>query len=198
MNYSFEYIDIILLAMIAGFIFMRLRGILGRRTGHEKNFKNKFNLEAVEKNFNEKFTKNNTQEFNDEAKEQFVKGAKAAYEIIINSFSKGDTERLKPLLGKNIFNEFSNAINDRKNKKFKSETTFIGFKSAKIKDVDDANNIYNVTIDFISEIITCVKDNNNQIVSGDPDKIKVVTDTWKFSKMKKSKNPNWLLIETKV
>ena len=177
---------------------MRLRGILGRKTGHEKNFKSRLDVEVLDKNFNEKFAKNNIQEFNDEAKEQFIKGAKAAYEIIINSFSKGDTEKLKPLLDRNIFNEFSNAIKDRKDKKLKSETTFIGFKLAKIKDVDDTNNIYNVTIDFISEIITCVKDKNNQVVSGDPDKIKVVTDTWKFSKMKKSKNPNWLLIETKV
>ena len=107
-------------------------------------------------------------------------------------------DKLKPLVDKNIFNEFSNAIKDRKNKNLISETTFIGFKSAKIKNVDDDSNIYNVTIDFISEIITCVKDKNNKVISGDPDKIKIVSDTWKFSKMKKSSNPNWLLIETKA
>ena len=197
MNYSFEYIDIILLAMIVGFIFMRLRGILGRRTGHEKSLKGRINKKILEKNFSEKISKNNIQEFNDDAKEQFIKGAKIAYELIINSFSKGDAEKLKPLVDKNIFKEFSDAIKDRKDKNLISETTFIGFKSAKIKNIVDNNNIYNVTISFISEIITCVKDKNNKIISGNPDKIKLVTDTWKFSKMKKSLNPNWLLIETK-
>ena len=177
---------------------MRLRGILGRRTGNEENLKQRINKELLKKNFTEKISKNNIQEFNEEAKEQFIKGAKIAYELIINSFSKGEMDKLKPLVDKNIFNEFSNAIKDRKNKNLISETTFIGFKSAKIKNVDDDSNIYNVTIDFISEIITCVKDKNNKVISGDPDKIKIVSDTWKFSKMKKSSNPNWLLIETKA
>mgnify|MGYP001240807939 CR=1 FL=1 len=198
MNYSFEYIDIILLAMIAGFIFMRLRGILGRRTENEESFKENLEKDVLNRNFNKNFLKDNVEEFNEEAKERFVKGAKAAYELIINSFAKGDIKTLKPLVDKNIFNEFSKAINERNEKKLIAETTFIGIKSAKIKDVEDGNNIYNVTIDFISEIITCIKDQNNKVISGDPDKIKIVTDTWKFSKIKKSLNPNWLLIETKA
>ena len=72
----------------------------------------------------------------------------------------------------------------------------IGIKSVKIKDFTDVNSIYNVTVDFISEIITCTKNIDNKVVTGDPDKIKIVTDTWKFSKDKRSNSPNWLLIET--
>ena len=191
MNYSFEYIDIILLAMIAGFIFLRLRGILGRRTDNKESFNNQFDF--VDK---EKKSKFKTEQFDDAAKEKFIVGAKAAYEMIITALAKGEVKQLKPLLNKNIYNEFLKAIEDRKLKKLKSETTFIGIKSVKIKDFTDVNSIYNVTVDFISEIITCTKNIDNKIVAGDPDKIKVVTDTWKFAKDKRSNNPNWLLIET--
>ena len=191
MNYSFEYIDIILLAMIAGFIFLRLRGILGRRTDNKESFNNQFDF--VDK---EKKSKFKTEQFDDAAKEKFIVGAKAAYEMIITALAKGEVKQLKPLLNKNIYNEFLKAIEDRKLKKLKSEATFIGIKSAKIKDFTDVNSIYNVTVDFISEIITCTKNIDNKIVAGDPDKIKVVTDTWKFAKDKRSNNPNWLLIET--
>ena len=191
MNYSFEYIDIILLAMIAGFIFLRLRGILGRRTDNKESFNNQFDF--VDK---EKKSKFKTEQFDDAAKEKFIVGAKAAYEMIITAFAKGDVKQLKILLNKNIYNEFLKAIEDRKLKKLKSETTFIGIKSVKIKDFTDVNSIYNVTVDFISEIITCTKNIDNKVVAGDPEKIKIVTDTWKFSKDKRSNNPNWLLIET--
>tara|TARA_B100001013_G_scaffold161931_1_gene96798 strand:+ start:998 stop:1579 length:582 start_codon:yes stop_codon:yes gene_type:complete len=191
MNYSFEYIDIILLAMIAGFIFLRLRGILGRRTDNKESFNNQFDF--VDK---EKKSKFKTEQFDDAAKEKFIVGAKAAYEMIITAFAKGDVKQLKILLNKNVYNEFLKAIEDRKLKKLKSETTFIGIKSVKIKDFTDVNSIYNVTVDFISEIITCTKNIDNKVVAGDPDKIKIVTDTWKFSKDKRSNNPNWLLIET--
>ena len=191
MNYSFEYIDIILLAMIAGFIFLRLRGILGRRTDNKESFNKQFDF--VDK---EKKSKFKTEQFDDAAKEKFIVGAKAAYEMIITAFAKGDVKQLKILLNKNVYNEFLKAIEDRKLKKLKSETTFIGIKSVKIKDFTDVNSIYNVTVDFISEIITCTKNIDNKVVAGDPDKIKIVTDTWKFSKDKRSNNPNWLLIET--
>ena len=191
MNYSFEYIDIILLAMIAGFIFLRLRGILGRRTDNKESFNNQFDF--VDK---EKKSKFKTEQFDDAAKEKFIVGAKAAYEMIITAFAKGDVKQLKILLNKNVYNEFLKAIEDRKLKKLKSETTFIGIKSVKIKDFTDVNSIYNVTVDFISEIITCTKNIDNKVVAGDPEKIKIVTDTWKFSKDKRSNNPNWLLIET--
>ena len=191
MNYSFEYIDIILLAMIAGFIFLRLRGILGRRTDNKESFNNQFDF--VDK---EKKSKFKTEQFDDAAKEKFIVGDKAQYEMIITAFAKGDVKQLKILLNKNVYNEFLKAIEDRKLKKLKSETTFIGIKSVKIKDFTDVNSIYNVTVDFISEIITCTKNIDNKVVAGDPEKIKIVTDTWKFSKDKRSNNPNWLLIET--
>jgi len=195
MNYSFEYIDIILLAMIAGFIFLRLRGILGKRTGFDGKISTEFKQEIQKKTIKEN-TQNQT--LDDSEKLKFLNGAKAAYEMIITSFAKGDKNILKPLLNKEIFQNFSEEIDQRKKNKVKSELTFIGIKSAEIKNFEKKDNIYIFTVDFISEIISCIKDKDNKVLSGDPQKVKKVYDTWKFSKNILSNNPNWYLIETQA
>ena len=196
MNYSFEYIDIILLAMIAGFIFLRLRGILGKRTGHEvnvdPNFAQDFSSEKILKNKLEKA------DFDEKAKEDFLKGAKIAYETIITNFASGNLKNIKYLLDKKVFDQFNEALKEKKSKGYKSETTFIGISSASIKEHNTLNNILEVTVDYVSEIISCVKDRDNKILSGDPEKVRKVFDTWKFSKDPRSNNPNWLLIDTQI
>ena len=196
MNYNFEYIDIILLAMIAGFIFLRLRGILGRRTGYDENLDTNFPQDLQRK-------KNITKDldklsFDEKEKNDFLNGAKIAYETIITNFANGNLKNIKLLLDKKVYNQFNEAIKHRKEKGLISNTTFVGIKSALIKDHKIINNILEVTVDFVSEIISCVKDKDNKILSGDPEKIKKVYDTWKFSKDMRSNNPNWLLIDTQT
>ena len=137
-----------------------------------------------------------TDNVNENAKKQFLKGAEVAYEQIITYFAKGDKNSLKPLLEKKMFNRFSEVIDERKNKQLKSETTFIGFKSTKILEFKKIENIYKVTVNFVSEIITCVKDKNNQIIEGNPDAKKTVNDVWRFAKNMWSQNPTWYLIDT--
>ena len=194
MNYSFEYIDIILLAMIAGFIFLRLRGILGRRTGREENHNVSFKF-PKEKIFEKNESKSN---FNEEAQKDFIKGAKIAYETIIIDFAAWNLKNIKSLLDKKVFDQFNEALRERKNNDFISNTTFIGINSASIKEYQQINNMLEVTVDFVSEIISFVKDKENKILSGDPEKVKKVFDTWKFSKDSRSNNPNWLLINTQI
>ena len=196
MNYSFEYIDIILLAMIAGFIFLRLRGILGRRTGHQENLEAGFSENFKPKNVVDK--KENNQIFDENAKKEFIKGAKIAYESIITSFAKGDLKNISYLLDKKILDDFTDAVQERKKNNNVSETTFIGVNSAEIKEHKDDGSIIEVVVDFESEIISCVKDKDGQIISGDMKKIKKVHDTWKFTKDKNSSNPNWLLVDTQI
>ncbi len=195
MSYSFEYIDIILLAMIAGFIFLRLRGILGKKTGFEEDVNSSFPHEAPP-------VKNvvdlNIDTFDENAKKDFVKGAKIAYESIITDFAKGKLKDIKSLLDKNVYQQFEEAIKDRNEKKLSSETTFIGINSAEVKEHQQNKNMLEVTVEFVSEIISCVKDKDNKVISGDPEKIKKVLDTWKFSKDTRSSNPNWLLIDTQA
>ena len=132
----------------------------------------------------------------EEVKKQFLRGAEIAYEQIITSFAKGDKKTLKPLLEKEIFNRFSEVIDERENKKLKFETTFIGLKSAKILEFKKIENIYKVTVNFVSEIITCVKDKNNQVIEGNPDTIKTVNDVWRFAKNMWSQDPTWYLVDT--
>ena len=195
MSYSFEYIDIILLAMIAGFIFLRLRGILGKKTGFEEDIDSSFAHEAppVKQNIDL-----NANTFDENAKKEFIKGAKIAYETIITNFAKGTLKDIKSLLDKSVYQQFEDAIKDRETKKFSSETTFIGINSAEVKQHEQNKNMLEVTVEFVSEIISCVKDKDDKVISGDPEKIKKVLDTWKFSKDSRSANPNWLLIDTQA
>ena len=195
MNYSFQYIDIILLAMIAGFIFLRLRGILGKKTGFEGKMPAKFEKEFQKFNIKAKLPNEN---FDDEAQKNFLDGARIAYETIIIDFSDSDNKLIasKPLLSKKIHDQFKEALEDRANKSHFAEITFIGIKSATIKTHKKIEDSLEVTVDFVSEIITCIKDKDKKIVSGDSEKTKTAYDTWVFSKNIKSSNPNWLLIDT--
>ena len=193
MNYSFEYIDIILLAMIAGFIFIRLRGILGKRTGHEKDLSTSFTHEVSPRKAQKIISEEN---FDENEKKEFLNGAKIAYETIITNFSSGNLKAIKILLDKKILKQFNEAIKDRKDKELISETTFIGINSVNIKEHNQLNNMFEVSVDFVSEIISCVRNKEKKVVSGDPEKIKKVYDTWKFSRDVRSKSPNWLLIDT--
>ena len=195
MNNSFEYIDIILLAMIAGFIFLRLRGILGKKTGFEGKLATEFQKEFTK---NVAKQKNQNQNFDEVAQKDFLKGAKIAYETIITDFSDSDNQltRSKSLLSKKIYDQFKDALVERESKGHFAEITFIGVISAIIKEHKKIENNLEVTVDFVSELITCIRDKDKKIISGDPEKIKKVYDTWKFSKDSRSANPNWLLIDT--
>ncbi len=195
MNYSFEYIDIILLAMIAGFIFLRLRGILGKRTGFEGKATSQFekvlnNIQAENKTFQK-------ENFDQNAQKEFISGAKIAYETIITDFSDDDNKLIKskPLLSKKIYEQFDKALKERSDRGHFAEITFIGINSADIKEHQEAHNILKVTVNFVAEVITCIKDKDKKIISGDPEKIKKIYDTWIFSRDIRSNNPNWQLVD---
>ena len=199
MSGQFGFIDIILLAMFAGFIILRLRNILGRRTGHQGKPMSRYfpkGMEVLKDIENNEAIKSGN--IDEEVKKQFLKGAEIAYEQIITSFAKGDKKTLKSLLEKNMFNRFTEVIDERKNKELTYETTFIGLKSSKIVEFKKIENIYKVTVNFVSEIITCVKDKNNQIIEGNPDTIKTVNDVWRFAKNMWSQDPTWYLVDTSV
>ena len=194
MNSSFEYIDIILLAMIAGFIFLRLRGILGKRTGFEGKSTSQF--ENVINNVQVKNTNIENGEFDKNAQKDFLKGAEIAYETIITDFSDNDNKLIasKPLLSKKIFDQFNEALKERSKRGHYANITFIGVNSAKIKEHKKIDKILSVTVDFVAEVITCIRDKENNVISGDPEKIKKIYDTWVFSRDTTSTNPNWQLV----
>ena len=194
MSYSFEYIDIILLAMIAGFIFLRLRGILGKRSGFEGKAPSQ--LKEVLKTVNQEQIKKINEKFDDKAQKEFLNGAKIAYETVITDFSDNDNKitTSRPLLNNQIYDQFNQALKERSSRGHFAEITFIGVNSAIIKEHKKIGNILNVTVDFIAEVITCIRDKDKKIVSGDPEKIKKIYDTWVFSRDTTSPNPNWQLV----
>ena len=102
----------------------------------------------------------------------------------------------KHLLNKEIYNQFNDALKERSNRGNYAEITFIGINSATIKEHKKIDKILNVTVEFIAEVITCIKDKDKKIISGDPEKIKKIYDTWVFSRDTTSANPNWQLVNT--
>tara|TARA_B100000989_G_C19501384_1_gene454453 strand:+ start:793 stop:1347 length:555 start_codon:yes stop_codon:yes gene_type:complete len=182
--------------MIAGFIFLRLRGILGKRTGFEGKASARFKEVLNNPKINEINVDN--ENFDNAAQKEFLKGAKIAYETIITDFSDNDNKitSSKFLLSGEILNKFTKALNERSSRGHYAEITFIGVNSATIKEHKKIGQILNVTVDFIGEVITCIRDKNKKIISGDPEKIKKIYDTWVFSRDTTSSNPNWQLVNT--
>jgi len=180
--------------MIAGFIFLRLRGILGKRSGFDGKAPTQFDKILKEAVVNKK--PKNKEVFDDEAQKEFLNGAKIAYETIITDFSDNDNKitSSKPLLNNEIYNQFNEALKERNGRGHYAEITFIGINSAVIKEHKKIDKILNVTVDFIAEVITCIKDKEKKIISGDPEKIKKIYDTWVFSRDTTSANPNWQLV----
>ena len=196
MSNSFGYIDIILLGMIAGFIILRLRSILGRKTGHESKVypsftEKKFNIPANEI----KPVKQNHETLEGKDKKEFLKGAEVAYETILTAFAMGESKKLKGLLTLAMNKNFSGAIDARNKEQIKSEFTFIGINESSVEKYEKTKDDLFATVRFVAEVISVKKDKNNKIIEGSPDKIKFVTDVWKFTKNIKKNSPNWYLAE---
>ena len=196
MSNNFGYLDIILLGMIAGFIILRLRSILGRKTGHETKVYPTF----AEKEFNipkneVKPTKQNLETLEGKDKKEFLRGAEIAYESILTSFANGDLIKLKNLLSSDIFSNFSDAIKSRNKEGINSEFTFIGVKESSVEKYEKIKDNLFATVKFVAEVISVKKNKDGKIVEGNPDKIKFVTDSWKFTRNIKQKGPNWYLFE---
>ena len=196
MSNSFGYLDIILLGMIAGFIILRLRSILGRKTGHETKAypsfaEKKFSIPQKEAGA----IKQNLEVLEGKDKKDFLKGAEIAYEGILTSFATGDLIKLKSLLSPNMFSNFSDAIKSRNKENIKSEFTFIGVKESSVEKYEKIKDNLFATVKFVAEVISVKRDKDNKIIRRKSDKIKFVTDSWKFTKNINNKSPNWYLSE---
>ena len=128
-------------------------------------------------------------------KKEFLRGAEIAYESILTSFASGDLIKLKALLSSNMFSNFSEAIKMRNKDNIKSEFTFIGVKESSVEKYEKIKDNLFATVKFVAEVISVKKDVNDKIIEGNPDKIKFVTDSWKFTKNINQKSPNWYLSE---
>jgi predicted lipid-binding transport protein (Tim44 family) len=195
MNDNFGYIDIVLLAIVAGIIVLRLRSVLGK--GAEDSATRIKKPTIVDAQYEETVSSRveenvNLKEFKEET---FLKGAQAAYEMIVNAFAAADKKTLKDLTSPEVYKSFVGVLDERKNKKYVNQFTFIGIKKAKIENVDKKDSFYTVKTRFVSEIISCIKDANNNIIEGSPEEIQTVNDVWSFSRDLNSEDPTWNLTE---
>ena len=202
MSEAFQYLDILILAIIAGIVLLRLRSVLGRRTGHEKTDKSSFNYETPQQAQTEKVIeikpKGDVPSREDGwfDKDDFLKGASNAYETIVTNFENGNKEALKPLLSSDVMDSFSSVIDERNNNSESVEFNFIGIEKSEIVHKDLKKNPMEVSVRFISEMITCIKNSKDEVISGSLNQVQKITDVWTFEKNQKSKGSNWLLAAT--
>ena len=202
MSEAFQYLDILILAIIAGIVLLRLRSVLGRRTGHEKTDKSSFNYETPQQAQTEKVIeikpKGDVPSREDGwfDKDDFLKGASNAYETIVTNFENGNKEALKPLLSSDVMDSFSSVIDERNHKSESVEFNFIGIEKSEIVHKDLKKNPMEVSVRFISEMITCIKNSKDEVISGSLNQVQKITDVWTFEKNQKSKGSNWLLAAT--
>ena len=190
MSEAFQYIDILILAIIAGIVLLRLRSVLGRRTGHEKTDKTSYNYETPQTSQEEKVipiepkTSRSKREDGWFDNDDFLRGAANAYETIVTNFENGNKDALKSLLSDDVLNSFSSVIDERNSKNETVEFNFIGIEKSEIVHKDLKKNPMEVTVRFISEMITCIKNSKDEVISGSLNQVQKITDVWTFEKIK--------------
>ena len=202
MSEAFQYIDILILAIIAGIVLLRLRSVLGRRTGHDKTDKTSYNYETPQTSQEEKVipiepkTSSSKREDGWFDNDDFLRGAANAYETIVTNFENGNKDALRSLLSDDVLNSFSSVIDERNSKNETVEFNFIGIEKSEIVHKDLKKNPMEVTVRFISEMITCIKNSKDEVISGSLNQVQKITDVWTFEKLKDKKSSNWLLTAT--
>jgi len=225
MGGEFQFFDIIILAFIAGFLVLRLRRVLGRRDGHEGGYQDQFrdredpesdtkaddnvvhlpdraedvDVADIDVSANDPIGAGIIQvrvadpSFDPAG---FTEGAKMAFEMILNAFASGDRKSLKGLLSPDVYKNFDNAISEREAAGEKLEDTLVGIRSSEIVEASMDGHHSVITLKFVSEQISALRDSENNIIDGNPNEVIDVTDFWTFSRDTRSKDPNWTLIGT--
>lgn len=237
MGNGFQFIDIILFAMIAAFLVFRLRNVLGRRDGHEGGYRDPMGPDASQDNEAPE-DDDNVVQLSDRNKDEgwpmadeaepaqatpsaadddplaqglariqgadpsfnpgeFMEGAAMAFEMILNAYAAGDTSVLKNLLSADVYGNFAQAIRDREQAGEVLEDTLVDIKAADIVEAYFESRHATVTVKFVTEQVNVTRDENGDVVDGNPNAIITVTDFWTFSRDTGSRDPNWTLVATR-
>jgi predicted lipid-binding transport protein (Tim44 family) len=224
MEGSFPFLEIVLFAMVAGFLILRLRSVLGRRTGHERRRPDPITARTAQEEARDKvipLPERGRVPSREEAvpssiaeagslagiaqirsvdrsfdPAEFVAGARRAFEMIVDAFAKGDSNTLRPLLSDEVFAQFDGAIRAREEARQTLATTLVGIRESEIVDSGLDGRTAQVTVKFVSEQINVTRDSEGRVVDGDPSAAATVTDEWTFARNTASRDPNWLLVAT--
>lgn len=228
--------DIIILLVVAVVIFLRLRSVLGKRTGNERppmdigtesartnTANNDDNVVTLPRAGDDGANTGRQAEETAEDKvrdfmrvegpiqdgliqiakrdgsfdpKHFVVGAKGAYEMIVNAFAEGNKRGLKDLLSADVYESFAGAIDERDEAGEVHDTNFIGINKADVVEAEVRNNEAQVTVKFVSQLITAIRNKSGAIIDGDPQEVREVTDIWTFARDLTSRDPNWRLVAT--
>jgi predicted lipid-binding transport protein (Tim44 family) len=229
---GFPFVDVIIFAAIAAFLVLRLRGVLGRRSGHEQKMDDIFNRDgrSQEESGQDKVIPmpgRGGEENESEAEaaaagevaadssdpvragltqirladssfdaDGFVQGARAAFEMIVDAYAKGDSKTLRPLLANDVFQDFDGAIKEREKNSQTLETTLVGIESTDIMEAELQGKTAFVTVKFVSQQVNVLRDADGNVVEGDPNEVATITDIWTFARNTRSRDPNWTLVAT--
>lgn len=212
-------IQLIVLAGIAVFLILRLRNTLGSREGYERPVErsrptgpaNGRDFEVIEGGPDRDIADHVDPDSSagqalsqmkrlepDFSVHEFLSGARQAYEMILMAFEGGDLETLGQFLSRDVFDSFAEVIDDRQGKGLTVNANFDGIRELSLKDAmfDAANNEAEITIRFVGELTSVVKNEEGEVVEGDPMKSKSQTDIWTFARIMGDENPNWELVAT--
>jgi predicted lipid-binding transport protein (Tim44 family) len=126
----------------------------------------------------------------------FLSGARSAYEMIVLAFANGDRRALKDLLSTEVYESFESAIKDREKQERKTETRFVSIDKAELVGAEARDRTAQLTVRFVSQMISVTRDKAGAIVDGNPDKVTDITDVWTFARDVTSRDPNWKLVGT--
>jgi len=211
-----QYLEIFVLAVIAGFLILRLRSVLGRRTGTERRRESFSGPDAAAENVvpiparppvktppaavadaagvpGLAALKTTDSSFDEK---HFLEGARGAFEIIVNAFAKGDAAALQPLLSDAVFASFAQAIRERETRQERHETNLLTIKSVELAEAALQGEAALVTVKFVSDQINVTRAADGHVVDGSPDQVEEKTDLWTFSRSVRSRDPNWTLVAT--
>jgi predicted lipid-binding transport protein (Tim44 family) len=218
---SSQLIEFIILFAIAAFVLYRLKSVIGTRTGYEPpsegmqgpgresshggrspQEEEEDELEASAAESLSAEARSALSEIrrveNDFSLQEFLHGARSAYEMILTAYEEGDRATLQDLLTPDVYQAFEGVIRQREEQGLTVESRFIGVRDIKVEKIvfDRETNEADLTLRFVGEMIVAVRDSENRVVEGDPNEIRRQTDVWTFSRVMGSPNPNWLLSAT--
>lgn len=223
MGNGFQFLDIIFFAMIAAFLVLRLRSVLGRRDGHGGGPRGPFGLQRKIEPDNENVVQPPDRDeqgaFEEMLEadpddplatglmqirradrsfdpEEFVVGARTAFEMIISAFAAGDTESLEQMLSRDVYANFADAIAKREEAGETLETIVTAIRASEMVEAYMEGRTTSVTVKFVSDQTKLTRDADGRIIDGDPEEANEVIDFWTFSRDPELRDPNWTLIAT--
>ncbi len=220
MGGGFQFVDIIFFALVAVFVILRLRSVLGRRTGNERPptpLPGQGDRSVPRDDNVVQLPGSDGEAANDQPETplgaaltqikladpnfdpaDFQEKSQAAFEYIVMAFAEGETAKLKPLLSKAVFDGFAGAIKEREEAKQTLSTTLVRIKEAEITDAAMDGRTASVTVRYVSEQINVTRDAEDKVVDGDPDHFQERVDIWTYERNTRSSDPNWTLVATEM